>query len=68
MGSPAAAGRLTQAVGMSTRTYDYVVPILHLRRVDGGDLFEMYAKSFSRIWAASYADHPEEGRTDERPA
>jgi hypothetical protein len=53
---------------MSTRTYDYVVPILHLRRVDGGDLFEMYAKSFSRIWAASYADHPEEGRTDERPA
>jgi hypothetical protein len=53
---------------MSTRTYGYVVPILHLRRVDGGDLFEMYAKSFSRIWAASYADHPEEGRTDERPA
>jgi hypothetical protein len=49
-------------------TYGYVAPILHLRHVDGGDLFETYAKSFSRIWAASYAYSPEEGRTDERPA
>jgi transcriptional regulator with XRE-family HTH domain len=49
-------------------TYGYVAPILHLRRVDGGDLFETYAKSFSMIWAASYSYRPEEGRTDERPA
>lgn len=35
-------------------TYGYVAPILHLRRVEGGDLFDTYAKSFERIWQESY--------------
>jgi hypothetical protein len=37
-----------------------MAPILHLRRVEGADLFEMYARSFERIWEASYAISPEE--------
>jgi hypothetical protein len=49
-------------------TYGYVAPILHLRHVDGGDLFETYAKSFARIWTASYAYRPAEARTAERSA
>ena len=35
-------------------TYGYVAPILHLRRVEGGDLFGTYTKSFDRIWEESY--------------
>ncbi|SHH13470.1 XRE family transcriptional regulator [Streptoalloteichus hindustanus] len=35
-------------------TYGYVAPILHLRRMEGGDLFETYAKSFERVWEVSY--------------
>jgi len=35
-------------------TYGYVAPILHLRRVEGGDLFGTYAKSYDRIWEESY--------------
>jgi transcriptional regulator with XRE-family HTH domain len=40
--------------------YGYMAPILHLRRVEGADLFEMYARSFERIWEASYPISPEE--------
>jgi hypothetical protein len=35
-------------------TYGYVAPTLYLRRVEGGDLFATYAKSFERIWQESY--------------
>lgn len=30
-------------------TYGYMAPILHLRRVRGGDLFDMYVRSFERV-------------------
>lgn len=33
--------------------YGYMAPILHLRRVDGGDFFDMYARSFERVWEIS---------------
>jgi transcriptional regulator with XRE-family HTH domain len=35
-------------------TYGYVAPILHLRRVEGADLFRTYEKSFERVWEVSY--------------
>jgi transcriptional regulator with XRE-family HTH domain len=31
-------------------TYGYIAPILHLRRVEGGDLFDTYLASFERVW------------------
>jgi transcriptional regulator with XRE-family HTH domain len=31
-------------------TYGYIAPILHLRRVEGGDLFATYLASFERVW------------------
>lgn len=34
--------------------YGYVAPLLHLRRVDGGEMFNMYAESFEKIWAKSW--------------
>lgn len=34
--------------------YGYLAPILHLRRVEGGNLFDTYAQSFERVWADSY--------------
>lgn len=34
--------------------YGYIAPLLHLRRVDSGRMFEMYAASFERIWAKSW--------------
>jgi len=33
--------------------YGYLAPMLHLRRMDGGDFFDMYAKSFERVWEVS---------------
>ncbi|MEV6071462.1 helix-turn-helix domain-containing protein [Nocardia sp. NPDC052001] len=33
--------------------YGYMAPILHLRRMEGGDFFEMYARSFNRVWDVS---------------
>jgi transcriptional regulator with XRE-family HTH domain len=49
--------------------YGYVAPILHLRRVDGADLFETYAKSFHRIWVESYPyELPEDRLTADRRA
>ena len=35
-------------------TYGYMAPILHLRKMDGADLFTMYERSFERAWAESY--------------
>ncbi len=35
-------------------TYGYMAPILHLRRVSGGDLFDMYARSLERVWEVAY--------------
>jgi len=35
-------------------TYGYVAPILHLRRVEGADLFHTYERSFERVWETSY--------------
>ena len=34
--------------------YGYMAPILHLRHVDGGDFFDMYVRSFERVWDVSY--------------
>jgi len=34
--------------------YGYLAPILHLRRMDGGDFFDMYRKSFERVWEVSF--------------
>lgn len=31
-------------------------PVLHLRSVDGGHLFESYLRSFDRVWAAAVTD------------
>ncbi|WP_280272173.1 XRE family transcriptional regulator [Nocardia wallacei] len=31
-------------------TYGYMAPVLHLRRVRGGDFFDMYIRSFERVW------------------
>lgn len=33
--------------------YGYMAPILHLRRMDGGDFFHMYVSSFERVWEVS---------------
>ena len=33
--------------------YGYMAPILHLRRMEGGDFFDMYVKSFERVWEVS---------------
>jgi transcriptional regulator with XRE-family HTH domain len=33
--------------------YGYMAPILHLRRMEGGDLFDMYIRSFERVWEVS---------------
>jgi hypothetical protein len=30
--------------------YGYMAPILHLRHIDGGDFFNMYIRSFERVW------------------
>ena len=35
-------------------TYGYIAPILHLRKVEGADLFTMYERSFELAWAESY--------------
>jgi transcriptional regulator with XRE-family HTH domain len=35
-------------------TYGYMAPILHLRRVEGCDLFDTYARSFDLTWNESY--------------
>lgn len=32
-------------------TYGYLAPLLHLRRVEGCDLFDMYMRSFELIWS-----------------
>lgn len=34
--------------------YGYLAPILHLRRMEGGDFFDMYVKSFERVWEVSF--------------
>lgn len=39
-------------------TYGYLAPILHLRRVEGADLFDTYMKSFERVWEESYPYKP----------
>jgi hypothetical protein len=33
--------------------YGYMAPILHLRRMEGGDFFDMYVGSFERVWEVS---------------
>jgi hypothetical protein len=33
--------------------YGYMAPVLHLRRMDNGDFFEMYIRSFERVWEVS---------------
>lgn len=32
-------------------TYGYLAPLLHLRRIEGCDLFDMYMRSFDLIWS-----------------
>jgi hypothetical protein len=31
----------------------YTAPILHLRRMEGGDFFDLYIQSFERVWEVS---------------
>jgi len=33
--------------------YGYMAPVLHLYRMDGGDFFDMYVRSFGRVWEIS---------------
>ncbi|WP_067697963.1 helix-turn-helix domain-containing protein [Nocardia jejuensis] len=33
--------------------YGYMAPVLHLRRMEGGDFFDMYTRSFERVWEIS---------------
>jgi transcriptional regulator with XRE-family HTH domain len=33
--------------------YGYMAPVLHLRRMEGGDFFDMYIRSFERVWEVS---------------
>lgn len=33
--------------------YGYMAPVLHLHRIDDGDFFDMYLRSFDRIWKIS---------------
>lgn len=33
--------------------YGYMAPVLHLRRAEGGDFFDMYLRSFERVWDVS---------------
>jgi transcriptional regulator with XRE-family HTH domain len=33
--------------------YGYMAPILHLRRMENGDFFDMYIRSFERVWEIS---------------
>ncbi|MFI9561439.1 helix-turn-helix domain-containing protein [Nonomuraea endophytica] len=35
-------------------TYGYIAPILHLKRIDGGDFFDTYLRSFERVWESAY--------------
>jgi hypothetical protein len=30
--------------------YGYMAPILHLRKIEGGDFFDMYIQNFERVW------------------
>lgn len=47
--------------------YGYLAPILHLRRLPEGDLFDMYARSLERVWAESYpAEHDSRGQLHAR--
>lgn len=50
-------------------TYGYMAPILHLRKVDGCDLFDTYMRSFDLIWSESYpaADAGDRGPVGPRP-
>ena len=34
-------------------TNAYAAPVLHLRRLDGGQLFANYARSFEAVWERS---------------
>ncbi|MEV6865253.1 hypothetical protein AB0M44_30125 [Streptosporangium subroseum] len=33
--------------------YGYIAPLLHLRRIEGGDFFDTYVRSFERVWDIS---------------
>lgn len=39
-------------------TYGYMAPILHLRKIEGADLFTMYERSFEQAWDQSYPYNP----------
>lgn len=39
-------------------TYGYMAPILHLRKMEGADLFTMYERSFEQAWDQSYPYNP----------
>jgi hypothetical protein len=46
---------LAEIAGISIRTHVYGfmaanAPLLHLRRLSGGDLFETYPESFDNVW------------------
>ncbi|PPK94228.1 helix-turn-helix protein [Kineococcus xinjiangensis] len=39
-------------------TYGYVAPILHLRKIEGSDLFDTYARSLDLAWSQAYSYAP----------
>ena len=40
-------------------TYGYLAPILHLRRIEGADLFGTYMRSLEMVWEQSYPYQPD---------
>lgn len=40
--------------------YGYMAPILHLRQIDGADLFDTYARSFELVWEEPNPYTPDE--------
>jgi transcriptional regulator with XRE-family HTH domain len=42
--------------------YGYMAPIMHLRKMPGGDLFDMYVRSLDRVWDEAYPYAPEPGQ------
>jgi hypothetical protein len=56
--------RFDEQMLVNTHVYGFPAahaPVLHLRRLSGGDLFDTYADSFERIWSSATSTWPAEG-------
>lgn len=48
--------RFDEEMLVNTHVYGFMAahaPVLHLRRLSGGDLFETYSESFDSVWNAA---------------